>query len=54
MRFMVLCEEVLVCVEEWVDKIPKEVDWSKLSNYENRDVTTSSQEFACVAGGCEI
>jgi ribonucleoside-diphosphate reductase alpha chain len=36
-------------------KMPKNVDWSKLSIYENRDNTVGSQELACsAAGGCEI
>ena len=26
----------------------------RLSEYESIDMTTSSQELACVAGGCEI
>jgi len=37
-----------------VNKMPKQVDWTKLSDYENVDMTISSQELACVAGGCEI
>ena len=36
-------------------KIPKDIDWSKLSEYEVRDMTHGSQELACSAeGGCEI
>jgi ribonucleoside-diphosphate reductase alpha chain len=35
-------------------KMPKNVDWSKLADYEKRDTTTGSQELACVAGACEI
>ena len=34
--------------------MPKIVNWSALSEYEEQDMTTSSQELACVAGGCEI
>jgi hypothetical protein len=34
--------------------MPKNVNWANLSNYEQQDTTTSSQELACVAGGCEI
>jgi len=34
--------------------MPKNVDWALLSEYEQQDMTTSSQELACVAGGCEI
>jgi len=39
---------------EWVERMPKDVDWSKLSDYEKQDHTVASQELACVAGGCEI
>jgi hypothetical protein len=34
--------------------MPKDVDWSKLSDYENVDMTIGSQELACAAGFCEI
>ena len=37
-----------------LDKMPKEVKWSKLSEYEKTDMTIGSQELACAAGGCEI
>jgi ribonucleoside-diphosphate reductase alpha chain len=38
-----------------VSKMPKIVDWSKLSEYEQKDYTTGAQELACTAdGGCEI
>ena len=40
--------------EELKKKMPTEVDWSKLSDYENSDQTVGSQELACVAGNCEI
>ena len=30
--------------------MPKQVDWSKLSEYESMDMTVGSQELACVAG----
>ena len=36
------------------EKMPQNVDWSQLSKYEITDQTTSSQELACVAGGCEL
>jgi len=46
------------CTEEeyntLVTKMPKSVDWSKLSDYENIDTTKGAQELACTAGGCEI
>ena len=34
--------------------IPKDVDWSKLSEYEIEDTTTGTQELACSSGICEI
>jgi ribonucleoside-diphosphate reductase alpha chain len=37
-----------------LDKMPKEVEWSRLSEYEKTDMTIGSQELACAAGGCEI
>ena len=40
--------------EVLLNKMPKEVDWSKLAEYEKTDMTIASQELACVAGGCEI
>ena len=41
--------------ETLLASMPKNVDWSKLSEYENRDTTVGSQELACsAAGGCEI
>lgn len=39
---------------EALDKMPKEIDWSKLSEYEREDSTTSTRELACTAGACEI
>lgn len=39
---------------ELVSKMPKEVDWGKLSEFESDDFTVASQELACVAGVCEI
>jgi len=38
-----------------VKKMPTDIEWSKLSEYENQDMTHGSQELACSAeGGCEI
>ena len=35
--------------------MPTNIDWSKLDEYENKDMTHGSQELACSAeGGCEI
>jgi ribonucleoside-diphosphate reductase alpha chain len=40
--------------EAQVAKMPKDIDWSELAKYEKQDMTTGSQELACIAGGCEI
>ena len=40
--------------EELLNRMPKNVDWSKLSEYENVDMTIGSQVLACTAGVCEI
>lgn len=40
--------------EEALARMPTEVDWTKLSDYEVEDTTTSSHELACVGGQCEI
>lgn len=41
--------------EAMVERMPKGIDWSKLSEYEKRDTTTASQELACTSSsGCEI
>lgn len=37
-----------------VKKSPKQIDWSRLSEYELEDTTDSSQTLACSADGCEI
>ena len=34
--------------------MPKNVDWLKLSDYEQKDFTVASQELACSAGQCEV
>ena len=40
---------------ELIKKMPKNVDWTKLSEYESVDMTAGSQELACSAdGGCEV
>lgn len=39
------------------EKMPKNIDWSKLAEYEKTDATIGSQELACSAAGgtgCEI
>tara|TARA_Y100000766_G_scaffold100229_1_gene85611 strand:- start:149 stop:2065 length:1917 start_codon:yes stop_codon:yes gene_type:complete len=40
--------------KELLKKMPTDVDWSKLSDYETSDMTVGSQELACSAGSCEI
>ena len=36
------------------DKMPQNVEWSKLAEYEKSDMTIGSQELACSSGFCEI
>jgi len=40
--------------KELLAQMPKDVDWSKLAEYEASDMTVGSQELACAAGFCEI
>ena len=40
--------------EMLLDKMPKIVEWNKLSEYEQTDMTIGAQELACAAGFCEI
>ena len=45
------------CTEEEYNKLLEripEVDWSKLSEYEQEDYTVASQELACVGNQCEF
>lgn len=39
---------------EWMKRMPKEIDWSRLTEYEQEDTTTGTQELACTGGVCEI
>jgi ribonucleoside-diphosphate reductase alpha chain len=39
---------------QWVEKTPKNIDWSLLSAYETSDQTTGTQELSCTAGSCEV
>ena len=39
---------------EWIEKMPKEIDWNALCLYETGDNTSVEHELACTAGGCEI
>ena len=40
--------------QELLAQMPEGVDWIKLTEYENKDMTVGSQELACSAGNCEI
>ena len=41
--------------ETLLKKMPDDIEWAKLSEYEEKDMTHGSQELACSAeGGCEI
>ena len=41
--------------KEALKSMPKNVDWSQLSKYEEQDFTAGAQELACAAdGGCEV
>ena len=40
--------------EALLKNMPKNVEWSKLAEYEKTDMTMASQELACSAGFCEI
>ena len=40
--------------QEFLDNMPKDIDWSKLGEYEQEDNTSGSQTFACSGGTCDI
>lgn len=40
--------------ESWLDKMPKDVDWSGLGKWEKEDGTKGTKELACSAGVCEL
>ena len=40
--------------EELLKRMPKSIDWKKLSEYEREDNTISSQTFNCVGDFCEV
>ena len=41
--------------KELLDKMPKDVNWSSLADFETQDYTSASQEFACTSEkGCEV
>ena len=39
---------------DWLTKMPQDVDWTLLQNYEGEDNTVGSQTMACSGGVCEI
>ena len=39
---------------EYVKKMPLDIDWTKLADYEQEDNTVSMQTLACTADSCEI
>ncbi len=39
---------------EFQKKMPKKVNWTKLSDFEKEDTTSGGRELACTAGVCEI
>ena len=39
---------------EMVARMPTNIDWSKLSDYEKEDSTIGSRELACTADACEV
>jgi ribonucleoside-triphosphate reductase len=40
--------------EELLVKMPKEINWADLSNFEQEDTTVGMQTMACSSGACEI
>ena len=40
--------------KELLERMPKEIDWDKLSEYEKEDSTSGSHDLACSAGVCEV
>lgn len=39
---------------EWMAKMPAEIDWTLLRNFETVDTTAGSQDLACSGGVCEV
>ena len=40
--------------QEMVSKLPNEINWSELANYEVEDQTSGTQTFACSGDSCEV
>ena len=47
-------EEITEAKFEELSKNFPEIDFSKLTLYEHKDMTTAAQEVACLSGACEI
>ena len=43
-----------ITYKDMLNKMPKTIDWSKLSEYESEDNTSGSQTLACSGDACEI
>lgn len=39
--------------EEFISKMPKNIDWTDLAEYEKEDLTETNKEFACTGNKCE-
>ena len=40
--------------KELLERIPSDIDWASLQNFEKEDTTTGSQELSCTAEVCEV
>ena len=40
--------------EKFTKKLPKDIDWTLLKNYEQEDNTAGSQTMACSGDSCEV
>ena len=40
--------------KDLLKKMPGDIDWEKLKEYEDSDMTTGTQTLACSAGACEV
>jgi ribonucleoside-diphosphate reductase alpha chain len=40
--------------EQWLLKMPKDVDWSLLGQWEKEDMTSGSKTLACSGASCEL
>lgn len=40
--------------DQWVQKMPAQINWDELRNYEAEDNTAGSQELACTGNLCEV